>query len=140
MRSPFTWVYPGLVERPFVPFRIEGVPPGISLIALVDSGAMKTILDARIAEAAGIALPAQATERITIGGRQHEGLTARVGVILGQHRWESDVLFARGWNAPHQVFGLRDLFELFRVHVDADDRSTTISPKRMSPRISRIRR
>ena len=129
MKLPFTWIYPGVAERPFVPFRVEGIPPG-----------MKTMLDARIADAAGIPLPTQVSQRVVIGGLQHDTFSARVPIVVGQHKWESDVLFAQGWNAPHQIFGLSDLFELFRVHVDAEDKTTTISPKRMSPRISRVRK
>ena len=140
MKLPFTWIYPGVAERPFVPFRVEGIPPGINLMALVDSGAMKTMLDARIADAAGIPLPTQVSQRVVIGGLQHDTFSARVPIVVGQHKWESDVLFAQGWNAPHQIFGLSDLFELFRVHVDTEDKTTTISPKRMSPRISRVRK
>lgn len=140
MRHPFAQVYPDLSYRPMLRFRIEGMPVGQTFWGLVDSGAMATTIDARIADALKIPLDEDLAVPVAIGGTRLVTYPADVAIIIGQHRWVSEVRFARGWNYSYYVFGLNDLFSLFRVHVDAASRVTDLSPHRHEARITRVRR
>lgn len=140
MKYPFERVYPDNVYRPMIPFRVEGMPVGQTFWGLVDSGAMATTLDARIADALRIPLIDSAAVSVAIGGSHFETYLADVGIIVGQHRWVSEVRFARGWSHSYYVFGLQDLFSLFRIHVDASSGMTDLAPHRHEARITRVRR
>lgn len=140
MRAAFSATYPDITPRPLVPFRLDQMSEGQSLVGLVDSGALTTTLDARLADAMEIDLDPSTRETMRVGGSTLEYYWSTVGLIVGQHKWDSDVRFAHGWNASHQLLGLRDLFVLFKVDVDAYAQSTEIHPRRNDPRITRVRR
>lgn len=139
MKSKFTYSDPASGPRPIVNFRIVGLPVGKTLLGLVDSGSNYTYIDARYAEYLEIDLESSSRSVSYLGGSKHDVFEATVDLVIGQHQWESQVRFATGWNEWHQVLGVRDLFELFRVDVDGTARTTEVSPRKNDPRIARVK-
>ena len=125
--------------RPLIRFRIVGLPEKKYLPGLVDSGSNSTYIDARYAELLGIDLTHLPKSETRIGGGAHDVYEASIELVVGQHKWESRVKFATNWNEWHQVLGVHELFELFRVGIDAEAQMTEVSPKRNDPRLVRVK-
>jgi hypothetical protein len=139
VKTNFTYSDPTSGLRPIVNFRIVGLPVGKTLLGLVDSGSNYTYIDARFAEHLEVDLESSSRSVSYLGGSRHDVFESKVDLVIGQHRWESRVRFATGWNEWHQVLGIRDLFELFRVDVDGLARITEVSPRKNDPRITRVK-
>lgn len=126
--------------RPLVNFRVVGLPPEKTFLGLVDSGSNPTYLDARIADELGITAKLTNPRETWLGAKKYKSWEGSIELVIGQYRWESTVRFAENWNLWHMILGLHDLFELFKVDVDAESLVTELTAKPLHPRLIRVPR
>jgi hypothetical protein len=124
-------------RRPYVDFAIEGFVEDKTFLGLLDSGANMSTLDSRIADAMGLPRLTSEAKYLDVGGQRHEIFESDVTLVVARASWTSRVRFAEGWNNSHMILGLHDVFELFKILIDADAEMTFIQPAKNDPRIVR---
>ena len=138
MKTRFRYSMSGPGLRPLLDFRVVGLPPEKTFLGLVDSGSNPTYLDARIADELGISSRLTNPGETWLGANKFVTREGSIELVVGQYRWESTVRFAENWNLWHMILGLHDLFELFKVDVDAETLITELTPKPDHPRLTRV--
>lgn len=127
MDYPFSPLPRRKALRPVIPFNFVALPR-ITILGLVDSGAMGIRISADFADELGIDLSDCPKSTITIGGGTVTGSFAKVGLKFHKHIVNADVHFLQGWNPGHALLGLQGFFEYYDVHVRAQRRTTTLKP------------
>jgi len=95
--------------------------PGVTTVALVDSGAMANRFHPQWAEHLGIDLSTGPVERVTIANGTYLANVHHIRLQVGQWTWTAPVAFPQNWNHPHEVLGLRGFFDEFAVRIVARD-------------------
>jgi hypothetical protein len=131
MQFPYTEVASGLF-RPLVPILIWG-PAGCYLAdGLLDTGADRTLLGPRLAQAVGIVLDSLATVATVQSASVHV-LTCKVTTVTFQMRRDSQRL---SWLAEvavpiqsvkRSIWGFKGFLEYFRARFDGPNRRVTLT-------------
>lgn len=127
MRTAFR-VFPAagggrLTPRPIVDLALEGLEAA-PVACLLDTGALRTRMNAELAELAGIDLEADpVSEALAVGGVRTTGRLARVTLTLAdgaeEHAWDAPVWFCDPWPFGFGLAGLEGFLHHFRVTISA---------------------
>jgi predicted aspartyl protease len=81
--------------------------------AVIDTGALYSVFTTRVAEDAGLVLPAVANFTIQYGGSATFGRRVRAHIELAKRRLDADIVFVDRLAFPYGLLGRRGIFSGF---------------------------
>jgi hypothetical protein len=121
-----------LTPRPVVDIALEGLS-NAPLGCLLDSGALRTRINAEFAPLAGVELDDAPAEHFFVGGLKTVGALARVNLTVtdgtDEFSWDAPVWFCDPWPHPFGLAGLEGFLHHFTVTIRAYDGYLDIEPQ-----------
>lgn len=96
--------------------------------ALVDSGAVNTLLPRWLADAAGVGLGQSDRRSLAVASTATEAAFVTTRLTAGGHSWECDIGFCDPWPYSWGLLGQRSFFRYFTITFRAVDLEFEISP------------
>lgn len=119
-------------RRPVVPLRFTALPR-LTLIGLVDSGAVGIRADREYADLLSIDLTSAQTVAGAIAGRPYTAFLhpAQLTVPKSSHRWTCEIGFIDNLG-EHLILGVDGFFDQFVVRIDGSKGDTQVTPSQRS--------
>lgn len=96
--------------------------------ALVDSGAVNTLLPRWLADAGGVGLNEADRRSLAVASTVTEAAFVTTRLTAGGHTWEAEVAFCEPWPYGWGLLGQRSFFRYFTVTFRAGDFEFEVAP------------
>jgi len=123
---PYTAQPHGATPRPLLDVTLGEA--GFDVKALIDSGAVNTLFDESIADAAGISLEGAEVRELGVGRATVSARFAEVAMTAAGHAWEAPIGFCRNWQPGWGLLGHDSFLRFFTITFRAADLQFELHP------------